>query len=525
MPDSNQRSIKRPRPTFNCLVCRDRKVRCGRERPECANCKKSGRECVYQPASVPATEARNHPRTRKFSGTLFGPSSILDASVGDNEESLLPPHIDFLAQASVLKSLPDKGICDALVEVFFDSIYSIYPMIDRQDFQRWYADFWKWCSEKTQSAIIPPTLLEDITGNCVLVAVLFAGASAAPESIWEQPYLARNDKEALMNDFRSSLVKSLSACDHLEHPTTSTIIAELIADPFMGRQLDSPSNGLFVSRISCLAQRLGLHQHVTASNLKAWQHKHIWQHIVWLDVQYSVSTGLPLSSGVASPNGSTSPASSAAELGGEGFISRLLLVRSEVVGLEQSFLSHMQGAHFISEFRYAEYLTQARDISDKIRSTIEAIPEYRSGEEEAVDNLPSAFRQWAQSILTMSRLEPFIILQTLTLDANADQGPEIEAEWSRASELSVQYLSIYIILATDPEYHPYRWYLDRCAMPTHCTLLLVTYLRRYPQAPDTRACEACLRAAFDRWDRDIANGGKVLTSAQARLKRLFEVSG
>jgi hypothetical protein len=42
------RPIKRPRLSLSCIVCRRRKVRCGREQPKCANCVRMKENCVYK---------------------------------------------------------------------------------------------------------------------------------------------------------------------------------------------------------------------------------------------------------------------------------------------------------------------------------------------------------------------------------------------------------------------------------------------------------------------------------------------
>ncbi|KAL4794666.1 hypothetical protein BDV19DRAFT_379370 [Aspergillus venezuelensis] len=42
------RQIKRPRLSLSCIVCRRRKVRCGREQPECASCVRIKERCVYK---------------------------------------------------------------------------------------------------------------------------------------------------------------------------------------------------------------------------------------------------------------------------------------------------------------------------------------------------------------------------------------------------------------------------------------------------------------------------------------------
>ena len=47
MPPPKPRQIKKPRLSLSCTVCRRRKVRCGRELPECANCIRMKKNCAY----------------------------------------------------------------------------------------------------------------------------------------------------------------------------------------------------------------------------------------------------------------------------------------------------------------------------------------------------------------------------------------------------------------------------------------------------------------------------------------------
>lgn len=39
--------IKRPRLALSCFVCRRRKVRCGKEQPQCNNCVRMDEACIY----------------------------------------------------------------------------------------------------------------------------------------------------------------------------------------------------------------------------------------------------------------------------------------------------------------------------------------------------------------------------------------------------------------------------------------------------------------------------------------------
>jgi hypothetical protein len=47
MSPSEVRQVKRPRVSLSCIVCRRRKVRCGREHPQCANCVRMKEKCLY----------------------------------------------------------------------------------------------------------------------------------------------------------------------------------------------------------------------------------------------------------------------------------------------------------------------------------------------------------------------------------------------------------------------------------------------------------------------------------------------
>lgn len=41
--------VSRPRPSFSCETCRQRKLRCGREKPKCSTCQRMGEACEYSP--------------------------------------------------------------------------------------------------------------------------------------------------------------------------------------------------------------------------------------------------------------------------------------------------------------------------------------------------------------------------------------------------------------------------------------------------------------------------------------------
>lgn len=61
MPAPQSRPIKKPRISLSCIVCRRRKVRCGREQPECANCVRMKETCVYRAMARDESTGRVRP--------------------------------------------------------------------------------------------------------------------------------------------------------------------------------------------------------------------------------------------------------------------------------------------------------------------------------------------------------------------------------------------------------------------------------------------------------------------------------
>ncbi|KAL5335044.1 hypothetical protein BJX70DRAFT_333832 [Aspergillus crustosus] len=560
MPQSASQQVKRPRPSHNCLVCRSRKVKCGREQPECANCRKMGRRCEYQAGvssgqsttqqqdlqagnpmevapsdqishSVPMNGAGNQPATRQIANLFFGINNIPN-TLATNDKSLsndpFPPHIDFLATASVLKTIPAKSICDTLLEAFMSFVYPMYPLIDTVKFQAWYVDFWRWADEESQSAMIPATLLDDVTGNCLLFAVLYAGAYVTPSSVWAQSVLRQENKDALVYGLKIAYMKTLSACDHINHPTISSIASELVTDPFMERELDSLSHGLFVSSIGRLAQSIGLHLESTLSkvNERTQQHRRrIWDHIVWLDMQYSIASGLPLSVGASLSRFGTSTvdmSSLDAGIPDRNMISVLLSARSETTRLAHTFLFTTQNSEIIHEEAYREFRSQAREINSKIWTALEKVPTLQRG---MISDEPRAYAEWTRNILTMSQSEIFILLETpfLRVSSQPELEPELETEqrWTRAAHLCALYLQVYLAIAINEALYCYTWFLSRCAAPTHCTYLLLVYLRQYPHADTGSLYRHSIRDVIAYWDRASTRGGIALSTTQTKLKQLY----
>ncbi|KAL2832614.1 hypothetical protein BDW59DRAFT_139481 [Aspergillus cavernicola] len=581
------RQIKRPRVSLSCLVCRTRKVRCGREQPECRNCKKMNKVCVYQnsiphqsslvhlqeksveqagyyenhddtsrPDGAPTATDRNHPdhvqdvpkvteaeaamgakpilkpdlsnaksavksqpRVRHIGDSFFGLKNSPELLDDEPAQDMFPPHIDFTILASVLKSMPIKPICDAFVESFVASVYAIYPLLDLPGFHAWYVDFWKWCNETDSiGGAIPALLLKDMTSICVLFAVLFTGASAAHKSTWKLPNLQfkSESRDTILNDLKASYLNLLAACEHLEHPTLNTITSSLLADTFMGRELDLLTNGLYVSSICRLAQNIGLHRgdrNTDMGHNESARHLHsrIWWHIIWLDVQSSIASGLPTTCRSKLPNAvdilNEIPQENATILEQSPLFS-IFLARSEAAGLAHRFLDHIHSTSVMAEEKYHDSVLDAKNLHHRIQTLLDT-------QESAISPTP-----WVRMVLKMVQLEVPILLHIPFLRVPSSMDSQDEKWWSRLVRLCVHYLQMYIAVTADISFEPYLWFLSKCSGPTHYTYLVLMYLHHYPHSETSQVGRLCARGVFNYWNAQHENGIP-FTEAQKRLLQLY----
>jgi hypothetical protein len=70
-----------------CNLCRERKVRCDREKPQCHRCHKSGQTCVYPSENTNNDEIKSalnllHSRLRKFPPDAASPKNLSSVAIG-----------------------------------------------------------------------------------------------------------------------------------------------------------------------------------------------------------------------------------------------------------------------------------------------------------------------------------------------------------------------------------------------------------------------------------------------------------
>lgn len=196
----------------------------------------------------------------------------------------------------LLLFLPTKAASDALLEVFFLTVWPLSPLVHCPTLRADYDEFWEFC--RNNDTVLPSNkFFDDPTFICLLFAVLYCGASAAPAANWTCVGLQDLQKETTVNRLKSAYSTSLSLCQYLEHPTLNTLISTLLTGPFLDQPREPMRELVSVSTTVRLAQSMGLHRESTSwsvlSPVCREIRRRVWWYIVRLDVRSSISTGLP----------------------------------------------------------------------------------------------------------------------------------------------------------------------------------------------------------------------------------------
>lgn len=305
-------------------------------------------------------------------------------------DDLPPPHILAVSLARVLFYLPAKPAADALVQSFFISVYPIHPLVDTSTFQIEYEAFWAWA--RAGDLQPPARLVRDPTFTCLFFAVFYAGASVISSSTWRDGSSALKDldRETTINQLKTACADTLSACRYFEHPTLNTLVGSILVHEFSKKGFLN-EDALFIASAIRLAQSMGLHRENDVPDLAPTreQRRQIWWHIVWLDVQSSLASGLPTCLGNSALDGVqmiSVPEDSAVKL--------LAVGRYEAARLQNKLMSVFQtdascNTGHVSQEKVMELLGAGKSLGHLIDTLVAKIPVF----EDVEDILPEYLKE------------------------------------------------------------------------------------------------------------------------------------
>ncbi|KAJ8061943.1 hypothetical protein OCU04_009729 [Sclerotinia nivalis] len=307
--------IRRYRRTTACTTCRSRRVKCSRERPSCKQCKKGGRSCRYLnseipefefievnlpriPATkIPSTDVLNAIIKRKFEiklqatdlpvrGVTQIPSShslkktpINDIDTTSNRPvrnialTLRELGDDFFSYFRT--QVPAREVCDHFLDIFL-GIQSAVPICHIDTLINDYTNFWTNISSDTS---VESTLL--------MLAVLYCGAANSTINI---------SQSTTLHDLYEHLLNIVALPTYQIHRRSSAIKllqAYLLVNTFQARTISSPFGYGFLPPAIRIAHSLYLHSEKPCHSFEVQKEveKRIWWHLLFLDLQSTITTG------------------------------------------------------------------------------------------------------------------------------------------------------------------------------------------------------------------------------------------
>ncbi|KAJ5769079.1 hypothetical protein N7520_003638 [Penicillium odoratum] len=407
--------------------------------------------------------------SQTFWGFVAGKESLSDDFFDENRHvrSDLPlPHISSVGMFSLLRSLPNKSVSDALLEMFFVAVWPLVPLLHPPELQAQYDEFWEWC-RKNETSSAPERLRDDPTFICLLFAVLYCGASAAPATSWTHTKLQGLQKETTVGHLKSAYTTSLSLCQHPKYPTLNTLISTLLAESFLGWASEPMHDLIQLSTTVRTAQIMGLHRESAWSALTPIEQetrRRVWWHIVWLDVQCSISTGLTLCCGSdaleavgmvgtideeTNNSASSSPRTDSAATGPSVAI-LYAIGRFQTARLQARIVANIQSPDGPTQDGFEEFFVDAKQLLENIDSLIAHVPMQGIPEKGCIPfrlanaspythpslykedaSQPTVFAAWTRIMLTLLKSEIAILLQKASLLPPNSKSPQSHKSWTR----------------------------------------------------------------------------------------------
>ncbi|KAJ5805532.1 uncharacterized protein N7503_003134 [Penicillium pulvis] len=398
--------------------------------------------------------------------------------------------------AIVRESLPSLAISDALVRSFMISVQPIITVVNSFVFYMTYDDFWEGINSKEDK--VPARLVFDPTWFCAFQALLFAGAAAAPDAFWksdvmkEYPYTR---KEA-MAIFQDTTTRSLEACEHEEHPTMYSLAASILLHHFT--EHTPLKSALFVSQAIRLAQSMGIDDDdkKTLANLGDMP-RLVWWHLVSLDMQISLSSGLlPCLSRKTLENKRPPVKQSVDEsehppsliMAYSSCWSQTVFIQSGLIRESRTSPTFTWFVSFNME-RIRLHLDMIDRESKDIR--VQGCPEKgvipvllalatpETHFEAYEDDMPlvGVLSTWYRVMITLLKLEVVIMFQKTLLPPPDENTNFRTVSWNSIVFLCMKYLQSFLHLCRVPAFEPYYWFQSKYYAPQQCALLILIFLK------------------------------------------------
>ena len=183
----------------------------------------------------------------------------------------------------VIQVLPSKEQSDILVAKYFEAVDPVYPMINRETFQKDYDNFWL------------AQTIDHRHADGSLIALIFAMLAMGTQFV-DLP--SPDEKEQTAEFYISASHQALRVINYLARPSGRTMQTMVLIMYFLMNDNHAADAWAFAGMLTRHACALGYHRDpsitaIKASHFEKQQRRKIWQAVLFQDTFFSVILKLP----------------------------------------------------------------------------------------------------------------------------------------------------------------------------------------------------------------------------------------
>lgn len=196
----------------------------------------------------------------------------------------------------MLALLPERGACDRLCNLFFDTVYPLMPILHMPSFVAEYRGFWD--HKRRQDWHTPESDLlirRNPTFLCLLFSILFA-ASLTSQFDVHDVFMDFETQDSFSGKFYSAAMVSLRLAGFPSRATNFALAAYLFLQVQLSREEEFSDFPAFVGTSFRAALAMGLHRDAPTSVCSPEQiatRRKLWWHVIHVDTMVASSSGLP----------------------------------------------------------------------------------------------------------------------------------------------------------------------------------------------------------------------------------------
>ena len=197
-----------------------------------------------------------------------------------------------VALPCILEALPPKPLCDSVIQLFFQNVHPVLPILHISSFITQYQTFWTAFEDRDFHTKNCQVLREEPSFVALLFSMIFASIIT---NRLETGFDEVHDR-SFLRDLDKATSTALALVGFPRNPSIYSLAAFIFSQNPQVREEELLGSATYVSISYRAALSMGLHKDGTDFGIGPIENevrRRLWWHIIHMDVMTSTSTGLP----------------------------------------------------------------------------------------------------------------------------------------------------------------------------------------------------------------------------------------